>query len=212
MADVDDVHREIEIKLDLESFTNYLKLMGFLGQVEQEDHHINAFFDTEDQQLAKAGWGLRVRAEGARGLVTLKGESISTGPARVRDEIEAEVRRSEAMDILNLRRDIMSFLIPPIDYVRKKWGDIKVAKLAHFESTRQKKPFRFGDYDYILELDKTQFIDGSVDYELELELPDESRIEIVEDKLRKLFASLDIPIKVQTENKLVRALKKAGML
>jgi uncharacterized protein YjbK len=212
MADAYEVHREIEIKLDLESFTNYLKLMGFLGQVEHEDQHINAFFDTEDRQLAKAGWGLRVRAEGARGLVTLKGERGGTGPARIRDEIEAEVRRGEAMDVLNLRKDIMSFFIPPIDYVRKEWGDIKVAKLVHFESTRQKKPFRIGDYNYVLELDKTQFIDGSVDYELELELPDESLIVIVEDNLRKLFASLDIPFKLQTESKMVRALKKAGML
>jgi uncharacterized protein YjbK len=212
MADAYEVHREIEIKLDLESFTNYLKLMGFLGQVEHEDQHINAFFDTEDRQLAKAGWGLRVRAESERGLVTLKGERTGAGSARVRDEIEAEVRRGEAMDVLNLRKDIMSFFIPPIDYVRKEWGDIKVAKLVHFESVRQKKPFRIGDYNYVLELDKTQFIDGSVDYELELELPDESLIVIVEDNLRKLFASLDIPFKLQTESKLVRALKKAGML
>lgn len=212
MVNAYEVHREIEIKLDLESFTNYLKLMGFLGQIELEDQHINAFFDTEDRQLTKDGWGLRVRAESARGLVTLKGESTGSGPARVRDEIEAEVRRGEAMDIINLRKDLMSFFIPPIDYVRKKWGDIKLARLVHFENTRQKKAFRLGDYDYILELDKTEFTDGSVDYELELELPDESRIGIVEDKLRSLFASLDIPFHVQTESKLLRALKKAGMV
>ncbi|MFQ6009377.1 MAG: CYTH domain-containing protein, partial [Candidatus Zixiibacteriota bacterium] len=169
MVNAYEVHREIEIKLDLESFTNYLKLMGFLGQIELEDQHINAFFDTEDRQLTKDGWGLRVRAESARGLVTLKGESTGSGPARVRDEIEAEVRRGEAMDIINLRKDLMSFFIPPIDYVRKKWGDIKLARLVHFENTRQKKAFRLGDYDYILELDKTEFTDGSVDYELELE-------------------------------------------
>lgn len=212
MADTYEVHREIEIKLDLDSFTDYLKLTGFLGEVEYEEHFVNGFFDTEDRQLSNDGWGLRVRSESSNGLVTLKGELAPSGAARIREEIEAEIPRGEAIDLLNLRKDVMSLGKPPIDFVRKKWGDIKLAKLVHFESTRQKKPFKIGDYDYMLELDKTEFTDGSVDYELELEMPEESRIEIVEDKLRKLFASLDIPFKLQTENKLVRALKKAGIL
>jgi len=211
MADTNEVHREIEIKLDLGSFTNYLKLLGFLGQVESEEHYVNGFFDTEDRQLADDGWGLRVRAESRRGLVTLKGELPSSGSAKIREEIEAEVPRGEALDVLNLHKDVMGFFQPPIDFVKKKWGEIKVTKLAHFESIRQKKTFRIGDHNYMLELDKTEFADGSVDYELELELPDESRIIIVEDKLRKLFASLDIPFKVQVENKLERALKKIGI-
>lgn len=211
MADAYEVHREIEIKLDLGTFTNYLKLLGFLGQVEYEERHVNGFFDTEDRQLANDGWGLRVRTESTRGLVTLKGELSGPGPAKIREEIEAELPRGEAIDILNLRKDVMSLSNVPLDLVRKKWGEIKVAKLVNFENTRQRKPFRIGDHDYVLELDKTEFADGSVDYELELELPDESRVEIVEDKLRKLFASLDIPFTFQTESKLVRALKKARM-
>jgi len=33
-----NITREIEIKLDLASFTNYLKLLGFLGQIEHEEN------------------------------------------------------------------------------------------------------------------------------------------------------------------------------
>ena len=211
MGDIDTVRREIEIKLHLGSFADYLKLLGFLGQVEREEHHINGFFDTEDRKLSSDGWALRIRAESDRGLVTLKSESIKPGVAVIRDEIEAEITRGEALDILNLRRDVMALTNDPIDFARRTWGKISVTKLVHFENTRRKKPFKIGDYSYMMELDKTEFADGSVDYELELELPDENRIEIVEDKLRKLFASLNIPFTLQSESKFARALKKARL-
>jgi len=211
MGDIDTVRREIEIKLHLGSFADYLKLLGFLGQVEREEHHINGFFDTEDRKLSSDGWALRIRAESDRGLVTLKSESIKPGVAVIRDEIEAEITRGEALDILNLRRDVMALTNDPIDFARRTWGKISVTKLVHFENTRRKKPFKIGDYSYMMELDKTEFADGSVDYELELELPDENRIEIVEDKLRKLFTSLNIPFTLQSESKFARALKKARL-
>ena len=211
MGDASGISQEIEIKLHLGSFADYLKLVGFLGQVEHEERHVNGFFDTEDGKLADDGWALRVRVESSRGLITLKSEPSGPGVATVRDEIEAEIPRGETLDILNLRRDVMTLSNIAIDFVKQKWGEITVTKLVHFENTRQKKLFKIGDYNYVLELDKTEFADGTVDYELELELPDESRIEVVEDKLRKIFASLGIPFKLQTESKFLRALKKAGM-
>ena len=63
MDDSKNINKEIEIKLDLGSFTNYLKLIGFLGQIELEDRHINSFFDTEDNQLSQKGWALRYCAK-----------------------------------------------------------------------------------------------------------------------------------------------------
>jgi len=211
MGDAGSISQEIEIKLHLGSFADYLKLVGFLGQVEHEERHVNGFFDTEDRKLATDGWALRVRAESNRGLITLKSEPSGPGVATVRDEIEVEIPRGETLDILNLRKDVMALSNIAIDFVKQKWGKITVIKLVHFENTRQKKLFKIGDYNYTLELDKTEFADSTVDYELELELPDESRIEVVEDKLRKIFASLGIPFKLQMESKFVRALKKAGM-
>lgn len=212
MGDTRNLSQEIEIKLCLESFTDYLKLLGFLGQVESEEHHVNGFFDTEDRKLAADGWALRVRVESGHGLLTLKSETSKPGVAVTRDQIEVEIPLGEAVDILSLRKDVMALSNASVDFVKRTWGKINVTKLAHFENTRQKKPFRIGDYNYVLELDKTEFADGSVDYELELELSDESRIEIVEDGLRKLFASLGIPFCLQTESKFARALKKTGVI
>ncbi len=211
MGAADRISQEIEIKLQLASFTDYLKLIGFLGQVEREEHHVTGFFDTEDRRLAADGWALRVRAEDERGLITLKSETVRPSLAAIRDEVESEITRGQALEVLGLRRDIMTFANEATEFIRERWGDASVSKLVHFENVRQKKPFKIGDYSYVLEIDKTEFSDGSVDYELELELPDQSRIDTVEHHLRKLFESLGIPFVVQTESKLARALKRVGM-
>ena len=201
--------REIEIKLNLGSFTNYLKLMGFLGQTEKEERHLNALFDTEDRRLSAAGWALRVRAENHRGLVTIKSIAKETGSAFIRQEIEAEISRSEALDVLALQVDVMDLAILPVEYLTEKLGRLEVMILVKFENLRQKKFFKIADYTYLLEIDKTEFGDGSVDYELEGELPDTSRLETVEDSLRRIFGSLSIPFEIQSESKFARALKRA---
>jgi len=200
---------EIEIKLKLESFTDYLKLVGYLGQIESEEHQINGFFDTEDRRLAKGGWALRVRAENRRGLVTLKSIPTQAGAAVIRQEIEAEISRGTAIEALELRTDVLSISVMPVTYVKKEYPGLAVARLIQFHNTRQKKLFRIGDINYLLEIDKTEYADGSVDYELEVELNESSQIETVEAHLGKLFHSLGIPFQRQDESKFARALKRA---
>lgn len=212
MTDSEHIHREIEIKLNLGSFTNYLKLIGFLGQIEKEDKHLNIFFDTKDRQLSRKGWALRVRAENDRGLVTVKSIPAKKGLAVIRQEIEAEISRHQALDIINQHLDVMNLAHMPIEFVKEKIGNKSLTWLVKFENIRQKKVFKIGDYNYLMEIDKTEYNDGSVDYELELELRDASKVEIIEDKLRKLFISLDIPFVQQHESKFHRALKKAEIL
>lgn len=206
-----NMDQEVEIKLDLGSFTNYLKLMGFLGQVDREVRQHNGFFDTEDRRLSQLGWAFRVRAEDERGLITVKSMASEVGDAFVRDEIEGEIPRSRAIDCLNLNTDLMGFDLEPVRFVREQLGPVPVAVLVKFDNLRQSKTFRLGDYDYTLEIDSTDFADGSVEYELEVELPDTSKVDIVTDGLRKMFSSLGIPYESQTESKFYRALQKAGI-
>lgn len=203
---------EIEIKLDLGSFTNYLKLIGFLGRIESEDHHQNVFFDTEDRLLSQAGWALRVRAENNRGLITVKSIPTRESLAVIRQEIEAEIPRPQAIDIINLRYDILKIENMPIDFIRDKINNQPLMRLVKFENIRQKKVFKLGDCSYVLEVDKTEYNDGSVDYELEMELSSTTNLEVIEDQLQKLFKSLDIPFTHQAKSKFHRALTKAGIL
>jgi len=200
---------EIEIKLKLGSFSDYLKLVGYLGQIESEEQQINGFFDAEDRRLAKGGWALRVRAENKRGLVTLKSIPTQAGAAIIRQEIEAEISRGTAIDAIDLRVDVLSIPVMPVAFVKKEFPGLAVARLIKFHNARQKKLFRIGDYNYLLEIDKTEYSDGSVDYELEVELTESAQIETVVGHLRRLFQSLSIPFERQDESKLARALKKA---
>ncbi len=203
---------EIEIKLKLDSFMDYLKLVGFLGQIESEDHHINGFFDSEDRHLRKGGWALRVRAENHRGVVTVKSIPRQAGLAVVRQEIEAEIPRSVAMEVLELHTDVLDLPVMPVQFIKGEFPGVHLARLIQFNNTRQKKLFRIGDHNYLLEIDKTEYSDGSSDYELEIELNDTGRVEVVEAHLRKLFQTLGIPFEKQCESKLARALQKAKIL
>ena len=202
-----DRNLEIEIKLQLGSFTEYLKLIGYLGNIESEDHLVSCFFDSEDRQLSAAGWALRVRVHNDRGLVTVKGIPTESSMAVVRQEIEAEIGRGTALEIVNLQVNVLDLSVEPIAFIREKFPSLSLAKLVTFRTTRQRKDYKIGDYRYTLEIDKTEYIDGSVDYELEVELPGTERIVTVEDNLRKLFASLGIPFVKQSESKFARALE-----
>ncbi|MCP4679009.1 MAG: CYTH domain-containing protein [Deltaproteobacteria bacterium] len=199
---------EIEIKLQLESFTDYLKLVGSLSPIQDEDHHFNVFFDSADRKLSQSGAALRLRAEGKRGLVTFKSSISQKGSAVIRREIEAEINRASAIEIMTGRSDVLSLDEEPVRVVREEFEGVSLVKLVEFHNDRQSKVFRIGDYDYTLEIDKTEFGDGSVDYELEVELQHEGQLEVVEDKLRRMFEKLDIPYQRQKQSKLERALER----
>lgn len=203
-----DLSLEIELKLQLGSFTNYLKLVGHLGAIDKEEHQINGFFDSEQRELATDGWALRVRAESDRGLVTLKSASKSQALAAIREEIETEITRPAAMEVLNLRMDPLNISIPPVEFVRNRYPNIALARIIQFENNRQTKSYQIGDHTYQLEIDKTEFADGSVDYELEIEMGTTDRIEIVQDRIRKLFTTLDIPFVIECKSKFQRALER----
>jgi inorganic triphosphatase YgiF len=204
-------NKEIEIKLCVASFADYLKILGFLGNVDGESEQLNCFFDTEDRQLSEAGWALRVRVSGDHGLVTVKGIPTEEGLAVVREEIESTVPRGTALAVVNLQHDIMSLSVEPIEFIRDRFPEVQLARLVEFRTLRKHKLFKMGDCDYQLMVDQTSFHDGSVDYELEVELPDIKEIATVEDCLRKLFDRLKIPFEPQSESKFERALKCSGI-
>ncbi len=226
---------EIELKLSLGSFPDYLKLLGALGSCDRDISQTNGFFDTEDRQLASAGWALRVRAEREEGrtvnsrirpdhliadtirsgdeygLVTLKGMTSIAHTAAIRKELEARIPYEIAQDIIALRRDIMSLDIDPVAFVRDELGVTDLARLICFHNSRSVKNHRIGDHLYQLEIDKTEFPDSSVEYELEVELGSQNQIELVTDHLQKMFGALGIPFRHQRESKFARALGRSGL-
>jgi len=199
---------EIEIKLRLESFPNYLKLLGSVGEIEEERLHVSAFFDTARRDLRKGGWALRVRAENDRGLVTVKGASSREGLAVVRQEMEAEIERGLALEVIGGFYDVLKIDAGPVAFIKKEFPGHSMVKLVQFHNTRQLKHFRIGDHEYLLEIDKTEFADGSTEYELEVEVDDHSQIEVIQDHLKKMFDSLGIPFEREARSKFRRALDR----
>ena len=189
---------------------NYLKLTGYLGQVDYQLSQVNCFFDTEDRLLSSKGWALRVRTEEQNGLVTLKSEVSSDTRVAIRNELEAPAPYDIATEIIQLKRDIFDLDIPPITYIKEQFGEIKLARLVRFENKRQRISFRLGNNSYDFDIDTTTFSDGSIDYELEVELSSEDLVDAANNDLRKLFTSLTIPFENQTESKLARALDRAN--
>lgn len=210
MAEKFETNEEIEVKLDLGSFMNYLKLVGHLGQLDGEERQVNGFFDTEQHTLSDAGWALRVRADDHRGSVAIKGRDSGAEDVSIRKEMESEIPRGEALEILSLQRNLMNLDIPTLHFLREQFDDLNLMKVVHFDNTRQYKTFKFDDHTYRLEIDTTRYADGSIEYELEVELPDRNHVTMVLDRLKKMFQSLDIPFVRQSRSKFARALEKTG--
>jgi len=203
-------HIENEIKIALGSLENYRKLIEFLEPMDNEYHQQNIFFDSEDRRLRAAGWALRVRVEESRGLVTLKSIASRKGPVTTRKEIEAEVPRNVAEKLCEWPQELLSLSIEPIDILKRDFGDIQLVPVSRFENLRRTRHMQIGNREYLLEIDRTDFSDGSTDYELEVELDDSSEADKVAGHLLRLFDSLMIPYEYQPDSKLARALYRTA--
>jgi len=199
---------EIEIKIQLGSFTDYLKLLGYLGPIDREEHHLNAFFDSPERDLARAGYVLRVRSTDQSGSVTVKSLVSQTEALAVRQEIIAEVGSIMARALIDGHASLMTLDAEPVAFVRKQFPKLRPTLLLRFRNERYVKKFRIGDYDYNLEIDKTDFADGSSEYELEVELADQGQYDTVSNGLARMFQSLAIPFVGQTRSKFERALDR----
>ncbi|MEW5797151.1 MAG: CYTH domain-containing protein [Candidatus Zixiibacteriota bacterium] len=199
---------EIEIKIQLESFTDYLKLLGYLGPIDREEHHLNAFFDSPERDLGRAGYVLRVRSTDQYGSVTLKSFVSQADALAVRQEVTGEISSTEARAIIDGRADLMALDIEPIATIRQQLPDLRPSLILQFRNERHIKRHRIGDHDLNLEIDRTEFADGSTEYELEVELDDRSHFDTVYSGLERLFQLLAIPLIAQSKSKFERALAR----
>ncbi len=203
-------NKEIEIKLTLSSFTDYLKLIGFVGKADKKVRQLNIFYDTASGQISKLGYALRLRIESDRGIVTLKSTTIQKGKAAVRNEIEESITLETAKEVQQ-NSDLLSLQIAPILYLLSQSKGLHNLKpIVQFENERIKKEIDLHDSLYVFEIDKTEYSEGRIDYELEIELSDIDKIDDAESDLQKLFKVLEIEFIVQKKSKLERALEIAG--
>lgn len=203
---------EIELKLALPSFTDYLKLIGFIGEADAKINQINIFYDTPSSQISKLGFALRLRLESNRGLVTLKSTTIQKGSAAVRKEIEASITLEKAKET-EQNNNLLTLDIPPIKFLRSQPGSLKdIQPINRFENERIKKEIILNGNAYVFEIDKTTYSDSTVDYELEIELESLEKVETAESDIQRLFKLLEIEFHQMKKSKFERALEIAKRL
>ncbi len=202
---------EIELKLSLPSFADYLKLIGFIGEAKNATCQKNIFYDTYDRKISALGYALRMRIESNRAIITLKSTTVQKGKAAIRNEIEETIFLEQAL-LTKKENSILELDICPIQHLlaqTKNFGELK--PILQFENERIKKEIRLGDNSYMFEIDKTTYANGQIDYELEVELTSVEKIESAEADFQKLFKLLEIEFFTQKKSKFERALEIADL-
>ncbi|RKX20357.1 MAG: hypothetical protein DRP51_05835 [Candidatus Zixiibacteriota bacterium] len=204
--------QEIEIKLDLQKEENYNRLIERFQITNKPARQENYFFDSENMDLSKNGWALRLRIEKNKSSLSLKGTtSQSSGGLAIRDEIEIsisdEIARKQAEN--GLREgwfpDEITHIIQPI----VSTGNL--APRLHFINDRHRVNYSGGDIELLFEIDRTEFADGSIDYELEIELKNQLLYQKALAEVIAFLDSVQIVTVFQKRSKFARALKKEGM-
>jgi len=204
--------QEIEIKLDLQSEENYNKLIERFGIKVKPTRQENYFFDSANMDLSKNGWALRLRVEENKSSLTLKGKAAkSSGGLAIRDEIEVLIPDETAQKyVINGLKDanipdeiaqIIRPIVNPRDLIQK----------LYFVNNRYRVNFSGGDIDLLFEIDKTEYADGSIDYELEIELEDQLFYQKALGGITTFLDSVQIVSVFQKHSKFARALKKEGL-
>jgi inorganic triphosphatase YgiF len=166
-----DPHREIELKLDaspedLRRLRRH-RLVHSLSQGRAVTQSlVSVYFDTEDHDLAAAGFGLRVRRSGRRRVQTVKGERSASGGLFERTEIEVPIDGDEP-DLGHV----------PDPELRARLVEISDGKplvaIFRTEFRRTRRVLRKGETEWTLDVDVGRIIAGrrhAPVQEVELEL------------------------------------------
>ena len=204
--------QEIEIKLDLQKEENYNRLIERFQITKKPAWQENYFFDSENMDLSKNGWALRLRIEEDKSSLSLKGTTKrSSGGLAIRDEIEISIPDETAKKYAenglrggNLPDEIAHITQPIVSI-----NDLSLR--FQFVNDRYRANYSGGDIDLLFEIDKTKFADGSIDYELEIELKDQLFYQKALSEVTSFLDSIQIVTVFQNRSKFARALKNEDM-
>ena len=183
---------EIEVKrllLGARARDKFLKALG--KPVRKENTQINYIFDTDDRSLDKARYALRLRVEDSKGFLTAKGPSRKVGSSTASKlEAESPVDPGLVEAIRSGRQDPLATLKRRVTdpAFRDLWRGIEEIRAGrpmklwgHFENLRRTIPVVLpSGLRLQVQTDQTRFPDGSVQSEVEVELPADDRAQEVE--------------------------------
>lgn len=195
--------REVELKYRFPDQQSFELLLKFIGGEQKIERQINSLYDTPDLKLKAQHIFLRIRKSNEKFKFTCKAapENIAK-PSEllsIHDEWE-QVIDSPDQDPISLltqtwpheSESSKQTRLSLLRRVQKIIGNEQPVLVGSFQNTRTHVPYTIGSHKLDLEFDATDFGDGQVDYELELELPESLEPELAQAELDKLFKRLDI--------------------
>ncbi|MHC5019789.1 MAG: CYTH domain-containing protein [Planctomycetota bacterium] len=171
----------------------------------------NIFFDTGDGTLAAARHGLRLRLQPPAAEITLKGPNTGAPGAAVRSELGAPVDWASAVAVADGQGRIDALAGPPLEAARRLAGGAPLAERMRFRNDRRIAWVTIAGERCEVACDTTTFPDDSVEYEIEVEVPDDATLAAARPWLEALLARLDVAAEPQRRGKANRAARKAGL-
>lgn len=194
--------QEIELKRLLLGDDGADRLLQALGPVVSDVEQVNHVFDTAGRGLRHSRHSIRLREASGRFVLTAKGPGRQvSGSVSARAEAEAEVDASVARNILAGHDD-------PTEVLRQRATDSAFDELwlgldraragqpllevGQFRNRRRMVEAVAAGLAVRVEVDQTEFPDGHVDDEVEIELPDPESAVAVEGWLEQLAAAAGV--------------------
>lgn len=173
-------NRESEIKIEL-SPKDFDGILRTAAEVIRTVVQLNTFYDSENRDLGRGGWALRIRKENDLYSMTVKGKSAK-GPdgVFVRREFEETVT-GESVEVIEQGFHLGAVNLTPAQELFRRFGNLRVVPYIRFTNSRT----FISALGYTLELDRTEIRDRMF-YELELEVP-LSKIQTARKKLNLWF-------------------------
>lgn len=196
--------REIELKYQFANKQDFLKALSLFSGEQTVENQTNFFYDTPDLKLKAQHVFLRLRQSNEQFILTCKAAPENTpkpsASLSIHDEWEMNLTPEEAekSPLELLRKDwpsesdgLRQTRLSLLKRVQKIIQNEKIGFVGSFKNTRTHVPYQLDKYLLDLEFDQTDF--GSrIDYELEIELPEDLPPQQVETRLQQLFQKLNI--------------------
>jgi len=164
-------HREVELKLeaspeDLRRLQRHPLVQTLALGRGIARNLVSVYFDTPDADLAAAGFGLRVRSQGAERIQTVKGDRSSAGGLFERSEVECPLEGEEP-DLERLPDAGLR------EQLREIIGDKPLRPVFRTEFRRTRRTLRNAESEWTLDIDEGEIVaddEREPIHELELEL------------------------------------------
>ena len=186
---------EQELKFEFTDRVAWDRALEALGPPSSRLEQVNHYFS---DAAGSSGWSLRLRRENGNYRLTYKsGRSAQDGYFQALEVEECVDSPSAEKFFAGLASDDPLWSLPPLARLRADRG---VSQLIYLGCNRNQR-FPCPQEGWVAELDISEFPDGSIDYELEVECSDPAS---VREQLQRMLGALT----VQTKTKYRRFLER----